>query len=58
MPHPNTTLLREAYDAFATGDLGPLLAALTDDITWRDSTLAPWPPTTPAKTRSSACSGR
>ena len=41
MPHPNTKLLQDAYEALSHGDLGPLLAALTDDISWRDSTLGP-----------------
>jgi len=41
MPHPNATLLRDAYEAFGNGDLGPLLAALADDISWHDSTLGP-----------------
>ena len=41
MPHPNTKLLQDAYEAFSHGDLGPLLAALTDDISWCDSTLGP-----------------
>ena len=41
MPHPNTKLLQAAYEAFSHGDLGPLLAALTGDISWRDSTLGP-----------------
>ena len=41
MPHLNTRLLQDACEAFSHGDLGPLLAALTDDISWRDSTLGP-----------------
>jgi uncharacterized protein len=41
MLHPNAKLLREAYEAFSHGDLSPLLAALTDDIYWHDSTLGP-----------------
>jgi ketosteroid isomerase-like protein len=41
MTHPNEQLLREAYDGFTSGDLDPLLAALTDDIAWRDSTIGP-----------------
>jgi ketosteroid isomerase-like protein len=39
--HPNVDLLRAAYEAFGNGDLGPLLGALTDDISWHDSTLGP-----------------
>jgi hypothetical protein len=35
MPHPNTKLLQDAYEVFSHRDLGPLLAALTDDISWR-----------------------
>jgi ketosteroid isomerase-like protein len=41
MAHPNETLLRKAYEGFGRGDLEPLLGALTDDITWTDSTLGP-----------------
>lgn len=41
MAHPNVDLLRRAYEAAGTGDLQPLLDALADDITWRDSSLGP-----------------
>ena len=41
MAHVNTKLLRDTYQAFAGGDLEPLLGALTDDISWHDSTLGP-----------------
>lgn len=41
MSHPNARLLRNAYEAFGSGDLEPLLGALTDDISWHDSTLGP-----------------
>jgi len=41
MAHPNADLLRRAYDAAGTGDLQPLLDALADDVTWRDSSLGP-----------------
>ncbi|HEY5357306.1 MAG TPA: nuclear transport factor 2 family protein [Streptosporangiaceae bacterium] len=41
MTHPNAELLRTTYEAFGNGDLEPLLGALTDDISWRDSSLAP-----------------
>jgi ketosteroid isomerase-like protein len=34
-------LLRRAYEAAGDGDLQPLLDALTDDVTWQDSTLGP-----------------
>jgi hypothetical protein len=46
MPHPCAKLLRDAYQAFGHGDLGPLLGALTGDITWHDSALGP-PPAAP-----------
>jgi ketosteroid isomerase-like protein len=41
MSHTNARLLRTAYEAFTKGDLQPLLGALTDDISWHDSTLGP-----------------
>ncbi|MCW2933305.1 MAG: hypothetical protein JWM19_4267 [Actinomycetia bacterium] len=41
MTHPNTQLLRTVYEAFGHGDPGPLLGALTEDISWHDSTLGP-----------------
>jgi len=41
MSHPNAELLRDAYEAFAHGDLDPLLGALTDDISWHDATVGP-----------------
>jgi len=41
MAHVSTKLLRETYQAFAGGDLEPLLGALTDDISWHDSRLGP-----------------
>ena len=41
MAHPNAALLRRAYEAAGTGDLQPLLDALADDVTWRDSSLGP-----------------
>ena len=41
MAHPNADLLRRAYEAAGTGDLQPLLDALADDVTWRDSSLGP-----------------
>ena len=39
--HPNAGQLRRAYDAFAGGDIQPLLDLLSDDIVWVDSTLGP-----------------
>ena len=30
----NKELLRTAFDAWATGDIRPLLAAMADDVTW------------------------
>jgi ketosteroid isomerase-like protein len=41
MAHPTADLLRRAYEAAGTGDLQPLLDALADDVTWRDSSLGP-----------------
>jgi ketosteroid isomerase-like protein len=41
MVQRNAQLLQTAYDAFSRGDLEPLLGALTDDISWHDSTLGP-----------------
>ena len=41
MAHPNADLLRRAYEAAEAGDLQPLLDALADDVTWRDSSLGP-----------------
>ncbi len=34
MAHPNAALIREAYDAFAGGDLSRVLGVLADDVTW------------------------
>lgn len=34
MAHPNAQLLRQAYDAFASGDIPTVLGILADDITW------------------------
>ena len=41
MTHPNEALLRETYDAVGQGNLQILLDALSDDITWEDSSLGP-----------------
>jgi uncharacterized protein len=41
MSHPNAALLRGMYEAFSHGDPGPLPGALTDDISWHDSTSGP-----------------
>ena len=41
MTHPNAELLRSTYEAFGRGDPGPLFAATTEDISWRDSSLGP-----------------
>ena len=35
MPHPNEALLRDAYAAFARGDLQGYLSACSDDITFK-----------------------
>jgi ketosteroid isomerase-like protein len=34
MAHPNAVLIREAYDAFAGGDIPRVLGILADDVTW------------------------
>ena len=34
-------VLRDTYEAFAQGDLQPLLDTLSDDVEWVDSTLGP-----------------
>jgi len=39
--HPNAQLIRDAYNAVEQGDLKPLLALLSEDISWIDSTLGP-----------------
>lgn len=39
--HPNARLLSSAYQAVEDGDLQPMLAMLSDDVTWTDSTLGP-----------------
>lgn len=35
MPHPNETMLREAYEAFARGDLDAYLSRCTNAMTFR-----------------------
>ncbi len=32
--HPDAVLIRDAYDAFARGDIPTALAAMAEDITW------------------------
>lgn len=39
--HSNAQLLRNAYQAVEHGDLQPMLAMLSGDVTWTDSTLGP-----------------
>lgn len=39
--HPNARLLASSYQAVEQGDLQPMLAMLSEDITWTDSTLGP-----------------
>jgi ketosteroid isomerase-like protein len=39
--HPNALRLRETYEAFDRGDLGPLFGLMSDDIEWVDSTIGP-----------------
>ncbi len=39
--HSNAGLLKGAYDAFAGGDIQPLLDLLSEEIVWVDSTLGP-----------------
>lgn len=34
MSNPNTQLIRDAYDAFARGDVPSVLGALSEQITW------------------------
>ncbi|MDQ7805647.1 nuclear transport factor 2 family protein [Amycolatopsis sp. A133] len=38
----NKQLLKTAFDAWATGDIRPLLAALADDVTWTVSGHNSW----------------
>ncbi|MEV4144342.1 nuclear transport factor 2 family protein [Amycolatopsis sp. NPDC049691] len=38
----NKQLLRTAFDAWATGDIRPLLAAMADDVTWTVSGHNSW----------------
>lgn len=38
----NKQLLRAAFDAWATGDIRPLLAAMADDVTWTVSGHNSW----------------
>jgi ketosteroid isomerase-like protein len=33
----NAALVREVYDAFAKGDVGPLVAILDDDVEWNEA---------------------
>ncbi|MDE3205671.1 MAG: nuclear transport factor 2 family protein [Acidobacteriota bacterium] len=39
--HSNAGQLKGAYDAFAGGDIQPLLDLLSEEIVWVDSTLGP-----------------
>ena len=41
MTHANALMLRAMYDGVGQGDLDPLIASLTDDVSWIDSTLGP-----------------
>ncbi len=41
-PADNKQLLREAFDAWATGDIRPLLAAMADDVKWTVSGHNSW----------------
>lgn len=41
MPNDMRELLRSNYLAFGHGDIEPLIASLTDDISWSDSTIGP-----------------
>lgn len=34
MSHPNETVVRDLYDAFATGDMAVVDTLLADDLTW------------------------
>jgi uncharacterized protein len=34
MAHPNAVLIREAYDAFASGDIPRVLGILANEVTW------------------------
>jgi ketosteroid isomerase-like protein len=36
--HPNVTVLRSAYEAFAKGDVATLAQLLDEDIVWHEST--------------------
>ena len=38
----NKQLLRTAFDAWATGDIRPLIAAMADDVTWTVSGHNSW----------------
>ena len=38
----NKELLRTAFDAWATGDIRPLIAAMADDVTWTVSGHNSW----------------
>jgi len=38
----NKQLLRQAFDAWATGDIRPLVAAMGDDVTWTVSGHSSW----------------
>jgi ketosteroid isomerase-like protein len=39
--HPNATLLRAGYDAFATGDMAALDALFADDVVWHVAGRSP-----------------
>ena len=41
MSHPKEQLLRTNYQAFADGDLAPLLQSLADDVEWHVSGPSP-----------------
>jgi ketosteroid isomerase-like protein len=41
MPHANEALLRTNYEAFAKGDLSPMLNSFTEDIAWHVSGPSP-----------------
>ena len=38
----NKQLLKTAFDAWGTGDIRPLVAAMADDVTWTDSGHNSW----------------
>jgi ketosteroid isomerase-like protein len=41
MTHPNEEMLKNAYDAFATGELARVTAMFSDDIAWHASGTSP-----------------